>query len=142
MPFGGGTFIADNSVWARTGLGRPFQAEWEAAVRGRQIATCGITRLEHLYSARTEEEHDLLSDAHDDLPSYPVGTPEYAAAAAALRALTPGLQHRPIKLADALIAACAANAGVGVLHYDKHFDRLAEVLPFESRWVALRGSMP
>jgi hypothetical protein len=39
-----------------------------------------------------------------------------------------------------LIIAAAA-AGFGVLHYDGDFDTLAEVLPFESRWLARRGSL-
>jgi len=40
-----------------------------------------------------------------------------------------------------LIAAAAQDASVGVLHYDAHFDRLAEVLDFESRWIAPPGSL-
>jgi len=46
-----------------------------------------------------------------------------------------------VKPQDALIAACAQDAGVGVLHYDHDFDRLAEVLDFESHWVAPAGSL-
>lgn len=40
-----------------------------------------------------------------------------------------------------LIAAAAAEAGVGVLHYDADYDTLATVLRFESRWIAPRGSL-
>ena len=40
-----------------------------------------------------------------------------------------------------LIAAAAQEAGVGVLHYDRHFDRLAEVLHFRSVWLAPAGSL-
>jgi len=46
-----------------------------------------------------------------------------------------------VRLPDLLIAACAQDSGVGVLHYDEDFDRLAEVLAFESRWIARRGSL-
>lgn len=42
---------------------------------------------------------------------------------------------------DYLVAAAAQEAGVDVLHYDHHFDRLAEVLHFDSRWVAPPGSL-
>lgn len=31
--------------------------------------------------------------------------------------------------------------GFGVLHYDEHYDRLAPVLGFESRWIVPRGSV-
>jgi len=51
------------------------------------------------------------------------------------------LHHRSVNIADLLIAACAADAAIGVLHYDEDFDRLADVLAFESRWIAPRGSL-
>lgn len=44
-------------------------------------------------------------------------------------------------MADVLIAACAQEAGISVLRYDAHFDRLAEVMGFESRWIAPAGSL-
>ncbi|MDW5598216.1 PIN domain-containing protein [Conexibacter stalactiti] len=43
--------------------------------------------------------------------------------------------------ADALIAAAAQEVGADVLHYDRHFDRLAEVLNFQSLWLAPAGSL-
>jgi predicted nucleic acid-binding protein len=44
-----------------------------------------------------------------------------------------------VPLADALIAAAAAeHGGVAVLHRDKHFEKLAEVLAFEN--VEIPGS--
>lgn len=48
--------------------------------------------------------------------------------------------HR-ISPPDYLIAAAAQDAGIGVLHYDHDFDRLAEVMNFESRWIAQPGSV-
>jgi predicted nucleic acid-binding protein len=42
---------------------------------------------------------------------------------------------------DTIIAACAAEHGCAVLHDDAHYDRLAEVLEFESIWSAPRGSI-
>jgi predicted nucleic acid-binding protein len=44
-------------------------------------------------------------------------------------------------VSDALIAAAAADRGLGVLHYDQHYDRLATVLGFDSQWVAPAGSI-
>jgi hypothetical protein len=40
-----------------------------------------------------------------------------------------------------LIAAAAQEAAVGLLHYDRHFDRLAEVLHFRSVWLAPAGTL-
>lgn len=49
--------------------------------------------------------------------------------------------HPRVPLADALIAASAQDAGVDVLHYDHHYDRLAQVLNFESVWIASPGAL-
>ena len=63
------------------------------------------------------------------------------AAQAALAAAS-GISHR-VKPVDLLIASVAAAAGVGVLHYDRDYDTIAEhtSLAFTSEWVARRGSI-
>jgi predicted nucleic acid-binding protein len=64
------------------------------------------------------------------------------AAIGALRALAEiAPRHHRVALADALIAAAAQEAGLGVLHYDHHYDRLAEVLSFRSCWAAPPGTL-
>ncbi len=57
-------------------------------------------------------------------------------------ASAPGISHR-VKPVDLLIAATAAAAGLGVLHYDRDYDTIAEhtSLSFASVWVAPRGSI-
>jgi len=44
---------------------------------------------------------------------------------------------------DYLVAATAAAHGLGVLHYDADFDRIADhsQLAFESIWIAARGTL-
>ncbi len=77
----------------------------------------------------------------DAMREAPLDRPVAQAAAAALRELTAtGPLHHRVPITDALIAAAAAERGVGVSHYDEHFDRLAAVLGFESRWIVARGS--
>jgi predicted nucleic acid-binding protein len=43
---------------------------------------------------------------------------------------------------DYLTAASAQALGGAVLHYDRDYDRLAEVMEFESVWIAPPGSIP
>jgi hypothetical protein len=43
-----------------------------------------------------------------------------------------GERHHRVPLPDVILAATAASAGVGILHYNRHFDRLAEVLNFHA----------
>lgn len=51
-----------------------------------------------------------------------------------------GAQRLPT--VDYLIAAAAQEIGGAVLHYDRDYDTLAEVMEFESLWLAEAGSLP
>jgi len=140
--YGGGTFIADSSAWARAHNPTVAQS-WASALRNGQIATCPIVSLELLYSARDAEGFDTLAGDLRQLRDAPITRSVTNGAVRALRALAqagPG-QHRRVKLPDLLIAAAAEDASLGVLHYDEHFDTLATVLSFESRWIAPRGTL-
>lgn len=50
-----------------------------------------------------------------------------------------GTQRLPI--VDYLIAATAQELGAAVLHYDHDYDTLAEVMEFESIWLAPAGTL-
>ena len=140
-PFGDRALIADTSAWARAS--HPLIRDlWGAALRGRQIATCSIVTLELMYSARNAEDLAVVEAEQALLRDVPVATSAQRAAIGALRDLAsdgPG-EHR-VPLADALIAAAAQDAGVDVLHYDRHYDRLAQTLHFESVWIARPGTL-
>jgi len=43
---------------------------------------------------------------------------------------------------DYLVAAAAQETGAAVLHYDSDYDALAEIMGFESVWLAPAGSLP
>ena len=77
-----------------------------------ELCLCAVTRLELLYSARDAEGYKQLEG---DL--------------AAQRQLSARGQHR-VSLPDLLIAACAQQHGADVLHVDRHYDVLADVLAF------------
>lgn len=139
-PWGGRTFVADTSAWARAGQ---VEGEWMAGYRGGQVATCEIVALELLFSARDGTDFDRRAESIDSLPQAPVTPDVLVLAREAFRELAyrHPLFHRSVGIADLVIAAAAAAAGFGVLHYDADFDTLADVLRFESRWIAPRGSL-
>ena len=51
-----------------------------------------------------------------------------------------GAQRLPI--VDYLVGAAAQETGAAVLHYDRDYDTLAEIMDFESVWLAPPGSLP
>lgn len=134
--FGGGVFIADKSVWIRAGHAH-LRTQWATALHAGQVATCSIVRIELLYSARDAQGFESLEADLSALRDVPVTVSVQREAIRAMRELAAGgpLGHR-VPLPDLLIAATAQEAGVGVLHLDRRFDRLAKVLAFDSRWAA------
>ena len=48
--------------------------------------------------------------------------------------------HR-IPLVDYFLAAAAQQLGAAVIHYDRDYDTLAEVMEFESVWLAPAGTI-
>jgi predicted nucleic acid-binding protein len=139
--FGGGVFIADKSAWQRAD-NQAVTEEWRQAIVAGQLATCAIVKLELLYATRDSGGFDELETLLAALRDIPITRSVTDAGMAAMRELA---QQRPlyhrVKLPDTLIAAAAQDVGIGVLHYDHHYDRLAEVLDFESRWLAPPGSL-
>lgn len=140
-PFGGEMLLADVSAVSRAEDPRVHR-EVAAALNARQLATCTIATFEVLVTARNAHELEDLEATQAELRWVPVSDSVQRAAIGALRDLARrGAGRHRIPLPDVLIAAAAQEAGIGVLHYDHHFDRLAEVLHFRSVWLAPAGSI-
>lgn len=118
------------------------RAQWIAAVEADQLATCSIVTMELLYSARDRAGVEMTEKIEASFRQIPVSASVQRAAIGAVRELAEheAGYHR-VPPPDALIAAAAQDAGIGVLHYDHHYDRLAEVLNFRSVWIAPPGSL-
>lgn len=120
--------VIDTSAWTRQRLPGAI-GPWRATHEAKLLASCPVTALEILRTARTEEEFQDLDRSLEGLPQTPITASVCRAALTAAREL--GARRR-LPAADYLIAAAAAERGFGVLHADRHFDLLATVLPFES----------
>ncbi len=113
-----------------------------AAVERDQLTTCSIVTMELLFSARDHKAVEQTEKIEAALRQVPVTTSVQRAAIGAVRELSErGAGYHRIPPSDVLIAAAAQEAGIGVLHYDHHYDRLTEVLHFASVWVAPPGSL-
>ena len=133
--------VADASAFIRA-RHPAIREAWRKALLAEQIATCIPVELEILYVARGRLEYEARAETLDALRRVPLTQTASRAARRAmddLARINDGY-HR-VRPVDALIAACAQEAGLGVLHYDHHYDRLAEVLAFDSRWLAPPGSL-
>jgi predicted nucleic acid-binding protein len=140
-PFSGEVLIADASAINRAEH-PSLTAILVEAINAWQIVTCEIVTLELLRSARDRDEVEERQASQSTFHHVPVTRSVQRAALTALRELAKrGAGRHRVPVPDVLIAAAAQEAGVGVLHYDRHFDRLAEVLHFRSIWLAPAGSL-
>jgi predicted nucleic acid-binding protein len=140
-PYGGAVLIADTSARIRTN-DPSVRERWIAAVEADQIATCSIVTMELLFAARDTEGVAEIERIEATFRQIPVSASVQRSAIGAVRKLSEkGAGYHRVPPPDALIAAAVQDTGIGVLHYDRHFDRLAEVLHFESVWIAPPGSL-
>lgn len=127
-PGSGIPLVIDTSAWVRHRQPGSIP-HWEAAARSRLLVSCPVSALEIFRLARNRDEFEILDATLSALPQAPVTESVCNAALSASRELG---ARRHISIPDYLIAAAAAERGFGVLHVDRHFDLLAEVLEFES----------
>jgi predicted nucleic acid-binding protein len=107
----------------------------EAAVpEADELCLCAVTRLELLYSARSAGDYELLEDDLQQFRDLRMDAETFAVALGAQRELAARGQHR-LPIPDLLIGSCAQQRGADVLHVDRHYDTLAQVLAFRPRRV-------
>jgi predicted nucleic acid-binding protein len=106
------------------------------------LATCLPFLLEAGCSARNARDHAELLDELLALPHFPVDEAVEQRAIDAQRQLARAGHHR-LPPVDLLVAAIADRHRLGVLHYDRDYDLLAEKtdLEFDSVWLAPAGSL-
>lgn len=95
-----------------------------------EICSCAVVRLEMLYSARSKSEYQQLEEYLDAFRDLRMDAETIATAVSAHRELGERGRHR-LPIPDLLIAACAQQHQAAVLHCDRYYEVLAEVLAFE-----------
>ena len=139
------TLLLDNSAWARVAdpaLEDKRAAELAGAVEDGRIAACLPFLLEAGYSARSARDHDQLLTDLNALPYYAIDEAVERRALDAQAQLA-RIGHHRLPPVDLLVAALADRHQLGVLHYDRDYDLIADKtdLGFASVWVAPAGTL-
>jgi predicted nucleic acid-binding protein len=129
-------YLADTSAWNRS---TAVADRWDEL--RDQLFLCSPVRLELLYSARNPATYRALASDLTTIPDLPLDDEVCAAAERAQALLAEASQHRGPVPIDLLVAATAQEYGVTLLHYDRHFDAIAEVTGQRMEWLAPRGSL-
>jgi predicted nucleic acid-binding protein len=135
-------YLVDKSVIARE-RHRPVTQRVQPLLMAGLLATCATIELEVLFSARSPAEYEQLRA--DRLRAYawvPMDDDVHVRALDVQRRLARTSQHRTVRLPDLLLAAAAESYGLIVLHYDRDFDRIADITGQSCEWVVPAGTMP
>jgi len=125
-------WVLDKS--AATRADQPGVADELAELAG-VLFLCPVGELVQLYSARSAKHYDLLQaelHASFDVVAAPADLFDRALALQRDLAHHHGMWHRT-PIPDLLIAETALHHGLGVVHVDGDFDRIAEVRPLTVR---------
>lgn len=135
--------LADTSAWTWKDRDSAVAADFARRARRHQIATCDMVRMEILMSARDAAEVASWRRYLARLPDCPIAPPQWQRALDVMEALARRgpLHHRQVKLPDLLIAAAAEEAEMTLLHYDRHFELIAEATGQPVRAIARLGSL-
>jgi predicted nucleic acid-binding protein len=142
-------YLVDKSAWVWRQQDPVARADFDGILAEHSVATCHVTMLEMLYSARNPAEYEKLRfrllrmkqlpDRKD--PSYGEVLAQVLDRAMDVQRLLmeKGQKRRPVQ--DLIIAACAEQAGATVLHVDKDYPIIATVTgQAERRLVTTPGT--
>ena len=139
------TELADTSAWvvSRRDDQGELRERFSVALRAGRIAVCDMVRLELLESARNHGEFRDISAELSELPDCPIAKSEWRRALWVYEQLAAqgGAHQRSVEHSDLLIAAAAEAAETPIVHYDRDFERIAEITGQPTRWVVERGSI-
>jgi predicted nucleic acid-binding protein len=136
------THLVDNSALARLRTKPPVAARLEPLILEGHVATCALTELEQLFSARSGAEHrEWRADIGLRFGRVPIDQRALDRAVQVQGLLADRGQHRGVNIPDLVVAAAAECAGLTVLHYDADFEMIAAVTGQPTEWVVPRGSI-
>lgn len=142
MPFrlwdGAGPVLADTSAWMQARRDARARDLLLGATERGDICWCRPVRYELMVDARGPEGIAAVERTLDGLREIPVDRGVQRAALATMRELAAAGSHgaHRFPLTDLTVAAAAQDAGIGILHFDQHLERLGDHLGIEARWIS------
>lgn len=94
-----------------------------------ELCLCAVTRLELLHSARSARDYRALEVDLAQFRDLRMDAETFALALSAHRELAARGRHR-LPIPDLLVASCAQQHSADVVHVDRHYETLSQVLAF------------
>jgi len=135
--------LVDTGVWTWVRDRRfPHLADWfNHQVAAGRVLVCDLVILELTRLAPNEVRAHEVAARLEAFASVPMPTAAWGRAREVQLALASAGAHRGIRPADLLIAAAAESAGVELVHYDRDYERIAEVTALDARSLVRDGAL-
>jgi len=135
---GDGPVLADTSAWMQARRDAGARELLLDAIEHGDVRWCWPVRYELMVDARGVEGIAAVERSLESLREVPVDRGVQRAVLATMRELATTGSHgaHRFPLADLTVAVAARQAGVGILHFDQHLERLGDHLGVDSRWIS------
>lgn len=135
---GTGPVLADISAWMQSHKDAKVRDLLLGAIERGDVRWCWPVRYELLVDARGSDGIAAVERTLDGLREVPVDRGVQRAVLATMRELAADGSHgsHRFPLTDLTVAVAAQHAGIGILHFDQHLERLGDHLGVESHWIA------
>lgn len=134
---GAGPVLADTSAWMQARRDARARDLLLSAIERGDVRWCWPVRYELIVDARGTDGIAAVESSLDGLREVPTNRTVQRAVMALMRELAADGSHGAHRypLTDLTVACAAQHAGVGVLHFDRHLERLGHHLGTEAHWI-------
>jgi predicted nucleic acid-binding protein len=134
---GTGPVLADTSAWMQARRDAGARDLLLAAVERGEVRWCWPVRYELMIDAQGVDGIAAVERTLDALREVPVDRGVQRAVLSLMRDLAAGGSHGAHRypLTDLTVAAAARHAGINVLHFDQHLERLGDHLGVDAFWI-------
>jgi predicted nucleic acid-binding protein len=135
---GTGPVLADTSAWMQARRDSKARSLLLGAVERGDVCWCWPVRYELMVDARGPEGIAAVERTLEGLREIPVDRGVQRTVLATMRELAATGSHGAHRypLADLAVAAAAQGAGVDILHFDQHLERLGDHLGVGAYWAS------
>lgn len=135
---GSGPVLADTSAWAQARRDPGARELLLSAVERGDVCWCWPVRYELMVDARGPEGIAAVERTLESLREIPVDRSAQRGVLTTMRELAGTGSHgaHRFPLTDLAVAVAAQGAGIGILHFDQHLERLGDHLGVDAHWIS------
>jgi predicted nucleic acid-binding protein len=135
---GVGPALADTSAWMQARRDSRARELLLGAIERGDVHWCWPVRYELMVDARGVDGLAAVERTLDSMREVPVDRSVQRAVLAIMRELATDGSHgaHRFPLTDLTVAAAAQHAGIDILHFDQHLERLGDHLGVGTYWIS------